>query len=216
LNTTKTLFMKTTSVQNTRQDLSILNAIYSRRAVRRYSDAPVENDFIGKIMEAGKMAPSAMNRQPWKFYVVRDKTLISSISGEIVKVAAKDILKPGLKQLIKTAKDLFHGSHFADFFNTSDPVFHGAPVVIFITAPKDNEWAPIDIGMCSQNMMLAAKAFGLDSCPIGFAKYVTQTKIYSKLGIPKPEAVILALIFGYGKEDPKPHERITGNVVYVN
>ena len=208
--------MKTTSAQNTIQDLSILHAIYSRRAVRRYSDVPLEKDFIDKIIEAGTMAPSAMNRQPWKFYVVQDRALISSISNEIVKVAAKDILKPGLKQLIKTAKDLFHGSHFADFLNTSDPVFHGAPVVIFITASKENEWAPIDIGMCAQNMMLAAKAFGLDSCPIGFAKYVSQTKIYPRLGIPQQEAVVLALIFGHGKENPKPHERIAGNVKIVD
>jgi len=51
-------------------------------------------------------------------------------------------------------------------------------VVIFIISPHDNEWASLDVGMCAQNIMLAAKSLGLDTCPVGFGKYVEKTKIF--------------------------------------
>ena len=62
--------------------------------------------------------------------------------------------------------------------------------------------------------MLAAKSLGLDSCPVGFAKFIGKTKGYIKLGIPKDEQVHLAIIIGYGDESPKPHERNKNNAFY--
>jgi nitroreductase len=89
-------------------------------------------------------------------------------------------------------------------------------VVIFITAPKDNEWAALDIGMCSQNMMLAAKFMGLDSCPVGFGKYIEHTKLYPQLHIPSSEEIHLSIIFGYGDETPEVHKRIKKNAIYID
>ncbi|MEO7486450.1 MAG: nitroreductase family protein, partial [Ferruginibacter sp.] len=103
-----------------------------------------------------------------------------------------------------------------ELFKNSDHVFYGAPVVIFITAPADNEWASLDVGMCAQNMMLAAKSLGLDSCPIGFGKYVEHTKTYSLLNIPATDEVKLALIFGYGNETPEMHKRVRNNAFFID
>jgi nitroreductase len=89
-------------------------------------------------------------------------------------------------------------------------------VVIFITAPKDNEWAPLDIGMCAENIMLAAKSLGLDTCPVGLAKFVEKTKIYGKLNIPETEKVMLAVIMGYGDELAEPKERKRDNAVFIS
>ncbi len=69
--------------------------------------------------------------------------------------------------------------------------------------------------MCSQNIMLAAKSIGLDSCPVGFGKFVEKTQIYSKLNIPDSDQVNLAIIIGYGNENPEVHERIKNNVIYI-
>ncbi len=109
--------------------------------------------------------------------------------------------------------------HLLPSFNFNalkDPIFHGAPVVIFITAPLNNEWASIDIGMCSQNIMLAAKSLGLDSCPVGFGKLVESTKIFSKLKIPDTEKIVLSLIIGYGAESPKLHERKKKTILFID
>jgi len=63
--------------------------------------------------------------------------------------------------------------------------------------------------------MLAAKALGLDSCPVGFARYVTQTPDYFSLNIPAEEQIQIALVIGHGDDRPEPHERIENNAVYL-
>lgn len=194
----------------------VIKTIYERRAVRKYTDKAVSKEIIEKLLDAGRMAPSAMNRQLWKFYVVTSKEDIKLFSGEIVKAGMKSITDRSLKSVANAVvSGITHLAHGIDFIKAKDPVFHGAPVVIFITAPKENEWAALDIGMCSQNIMLAAKSLGLDSCPIGFGKFVEKTKDYSKLNIPQTEQVQIAIIIGYGNENPEIHEREKDNVFWV-
>ncbi len=204
-----------------------LSTIYERRAVRRYKDKPVSKEIIEQLLNAGRMAPSAINKQPWKFYILTNKEDIRLYSKEIaaaaikgivtgiVKKGIRGILKTSMRKIIKTGKDFLHFSHGSDFLKAEDAIFHGAPVVIFITSPKDNEWASLDVGMCAQNIMLAAKSLGLDSCPVGLAKFVEQTKIYSKLNVPESDHVNLAIVLGYGNEKPEPKERVTGNAVFI-
>ncbi len=176
-----------------------LKTIYQRRAVRQYKDKPVDKALIGQIIDAGRMAPSAMNRQPWKFYVLTNKEQIRSLSPTIVKVANK----------------VLSWVHGMDSSKTTDIIFHNAPVVIFITAPKNNRWAALDVGMCCQNMMLAARSLGLDTCPIGLAKFLEKTDKVSILGMSSSEQIQLALILGYGDEDPPVHERKKDNVKVI-
>ena len=145
------------------------------------------------------MAPSAMNRQLWKFYVLTDKKQIQSLSPLIVKVANK----------------VLSWAHGIEPSKTTDIIFHNAPVVIFITAPKKNEWAKLDVGMCCQNMMLAAKSFGLDTCPIGFAKFLEKTNTVSILGMSGSEEIQLAIIVGYGDENPPVHDRKKDNAKFI-
>lgn len=194
----------------------VFKAIYSRRAVRIYKDQPVSQTIIDQVIDAGRMAPSAMNRQPWNFYVLTDKELIKSFSKQIAKQSIIGIAKMGLKNIAKSVITLLHAPHDTSFFKGDDHIFHGAPVVIFLSAPKDNEWAAIDIGACAQNMMLAAKSLGIDSCPVGLAKFVEGTKLYSKLNIIDTDHVLLAIIMGYGDESPVVHERNRKNIQHVD
>ena len=194
----------------------VIKTIFKRRAVRKYKEKAVNKEIIGQLIAAGRMAPSAMNRQPWKFYVVTSKDDISLFSKEIAKVGLKTIPKIGIKEAIKTViTGITHLSHGIDFLTSKDPVFHGAPLVIFITASKENEWAAIDIGMCSQNIMLAAKSLGLETCPIGFGKFIAKTKSYSKLNITLTDKVQLAISIGYGDEKPEVYQRNEDNVFYI-
>jgi len=50
----------------------LLDVIYGRRSVRRYREEPIPDDILTAILEAGRLAPSANNLQPWHFIVVRD------------------------------------------------------------------------------------------------------------------------------------------------
>lgn len=177
----------------------LVDIIYTRRAVRKYKDTEVERRTIEQLIDAGRMAPSAMNAQPWKFYVVTDRQLINSMDEQICIVV----------------KEIYSSPHLAEFMAKENPIFHGAPAVIFVSAPRVNEWAALDIGMCAQNIMLAAKAAGLDTCPIGFGKFIERTSLYSQLEIPSSDNVLLSLSLGYGDEKPLMHERKKNNVFYV-
>ena len=177
-----------------------LETIYSRRAVRTYSDKPVSKELIEELLDAGRMAPSAINKQPWRFYVLTKKETVKQFSDEIGKVAAKH----------------FHLAFASGLLKITDAVFHGAPAVIFITAPKDNEWASLDVGMCSQNIMLAAKSLGLETCPVGMGKFVEDAPSFGKLNIPHTENVLLTIIVGYGKEKTSVHPRNKKNVFYID
>lgn len=209
--------MKTAEIQSPRvKSNSTISTIYERRAVRKYKDIPVSDEILETILDAGRMAPSAMNRQPWKFYVVTNKDTIHSFSTAIAKAGVKQVFKGGPGKVLKTIAEMLHFSFGSGMLKGGDHVFYGAPVVVFVAAAKDNEWAGLDIGMCSQNMMLAAKSLGLDSCPVGFGKFIKDTKVYGRLGIPASDQVHLALIFGYGDENPEVHKRVTDNVFFVD
>lgn len=53
--------------------MDVFKAIETRRSIRKYKDQPIPDDLLRQILEAGRLAPSASNRQPWAMVVVRDK-----------------------------------------------------------------------------------------------------------------------------------------------
>lgn len=195
----------------------IIKTIYERRAIRKYKDKPVDKELIDELLDAARMAPSAMNRQPWHFYVLTKREKIQSFSTAIMHHSKLAMLKAGVKEVVHNVlhPSSFHLKDGIDFFNNEDPIFHGAPVVIFISSTRSNEWAQLDVGMCAQNLMLAAKAIGLDTCPVGLAKFIENTDEYKELNIPSSEQINLAIIVGYGDEAPEAHERKKDNVVFI-
>ncbi len=177
-----------------------MKTIFERRAVRKYLNIKVSRDVIEQLLDAARMAPSAMNRQPWSFYILTGKGIVDSFSQQITKAAAGH----------------YHLGFVSGVISKNYDVFHGAPAVVFITAPKDNEWAQLDVGMCAQNFMLAAKSLGLDTCPVGFGKFVENTEAVKQLGLSGNEKVLLSITFGYGNETPELHSRKRSNVVYID
>ena len=65
------------------QENLVIKTILNRKSVRQFSDKPVEKDKILTILRAGMSAPSARNRQPWKFVVVDDKDLLKAMGAEL-------------------------------------------------------------------------------------------------------------------------------------
>ncbi len=193
----------------------VIRNIYARRAVRKYKDIRVPGELVEVLLDAGRMAPSAMNRQPWKFYILTDKKKIKTYSKEIAEIAVKELKHVSLKEAAKLTLSFFHFSKMIDFLKNDDHIFYHAPLVIFITTQQSDEWGSLDVGMCAQNIMLAAKSVGLDTCPVGFGKFISQTKDFFSLNIPATEQVRLAITVGYGDEQPEIHERIGNNVVYL-
>jgi nitroreductase len=60
--------------------MDVYTAISQRRSVRAYKDRAVEDEKLKKVLDAARLAPSASNRQEWKFVVVRDKNTREKLS----------------------------------------------------------------------------------------------------------------------------------------
>lgn len=123
--------------------------IYERRSVRRYDDSPVEYAKIKQCVADASMAPSGMNRQPWKFSILMEK-------DKIEKIAALSASQGGW---IKTASCLvfvFFDKN-SSYNREKDLMAIGAAVQTFMLAAKDN-----GIGTCWLGGILDRKEEILD------------------------------------------------------
>jgi len=62
--------------------MDVMEAIYARRAVREFTPEPVDDKVLRQLIDAAVQAPSAVNQQPWSFFVVQDRALLARISRE--------------------------------------------------------------------------------------------------------------------------------------
>ncbi len=65
--------------------MDVYEAVLRRRSIRKYMDQPVEWEKLGKVIDAGRLAPSAGNLQAWKFVVVTEKELRKQVSEACLK-----------------------------------------------------------------------------------------------------------------------------------
>lgn len=156
---------------------ALLDLISTRQSDRKYSSSPVEQDKIERITEAGRLAPSACNGQPWKFIVVNETGLVKKVAA----TAGAKILKMNM---------------FVD----------QAPVLIVVIREKTNlssgmgglvkskDYSLIDIGLAVANICLQAEAEGLGSCIIG---WFDEKEVKNILGIPRSRRVELIITIGY-------------------
>lgn len=167
--------------------MDVIEAIYARRAIREYSPEPVDEAQLRALIDAAIQAPSAMNRQPWSFCVVRDQEALQTISD-----AAK-------AHLLHTSPAELAPHHFEEMLG--QPAFHifyHAPAMILISAIEEGPWGQIDCALAAQNLMLAAHGARLGSCWIGFAQgWLATTEGKALLGLPSAYVPVAPIIIGY-------------------
>jgi nitroreductase len=166
---------------------SMLELILRRQSDRSYSDKAVENEKAERIIEAGRMAPSACNAQPWKFILVTDPELRASIS-----VAAKAGIT-GINSFVKQAPVLI--IVIREKANMSSRI--GSTI-------KSKDYSLIDIGIACENICLQAVAEGLGSCMIG---WFDEKEIKKILGIPSSKRVELIITIGYPSKGNREKRR---------
>lgn len=185
----------------------MLSAIQNRRSIRRFLDKPVPREAVEAVLLAGSLAPSAKNRQPWRFVVV-------SGSDKASLLAAMD---RGLER--ERAAPLLPGSAgFLGGAENTRRIMAEAPVVILTVDPQglppDRPLTPEErvrelcnaqsVGAAMENMSLAAYELGLGSlwiCDTYFA--------YRELmdWLDSPGELLCALALGYPGESPAPRPR---------
>jgi len=160
----------------------VLDAIQNRRSVVRFEETPIDEEKIKAILEAGRWAPSWLNKQPWSFIVVTDQKIKERLS-EVVPT----LFTLGLKEA-------------------------PACIVIAVDTKEEPHHFIEDGAAASQNMALAAYSLGLHSCWIGIydiegQKGSAEEKVREILEIPKAHRVISLLPIGRARHKIQKKER---------
>lgn len=192
-------------------------AIVSRRSIRAFLPRAVPQDLVLRILDIAARAPSGTNIQPWQVLVVTGDALKSlgeelralSLSGdpgsEEYVYYPREWREPYLARRRKVGWDLYTtlGIGRADKEKMAAPlarnfVFFDAPVGLFFTIDRDMEkgsW--LDYGMFLENILIAARGLGLDTCPqAAFNKYAHV--IAERLAIPEERMLVCGMALGYG------------------
>ncbi len=154
--------------------MNVLEAISRRRSIRQYKKEPIEEEKLKRVLEAARLAPSAENRQPWRFIVVND---------------------PIVKERLRASYD-------NDWF-VSAPVIIvacAAPDEAWVRRDGEKYWK-VDVAIAMQNLILAATEEGLGTCWIGA---FNEKEAKRALGIPKGVRVVAMTPLGYPAEEEGP------------
>lgn len=164
--------------------------LLTRRSVRKYSDRPVENEKLDKVLTAGLYAPTGMNNQAPILVAVRDKE----------------------------TRDRLSRMNAAVMGASGDP-FYGAPcVIVVLSDPERMTWVE-DGSLVLGNLMNAAHSLGLGSCWIHRAKECFDTPEGKALlrawGVPETYRGVGNCILGYAAEEPEAKPRKSGRIIKI-
>ncbi len=204
-----------------KQPMNVLDAIQNRRSIRAFKPDPVPKATIEQILQIAQRAPSGTNTQPWHVYAcagavkqaITDDVLALVRSGGGEKYEDYDYYPPtwndvhrdrrrGVGWSLYSLVGVPKGDREASARQSArNFLFFDAPVGIFVTTDTylgRGSWA--DAGMYLQTIMLAAKGFGLDTCPQA-AWIPYQKPVFKHLGIPADQCLVSGLSLGYANPD---------------
>ena len=170
----------------------ILNLIKERTSVRCFKNEAVKEEDVKAIAEAAIWAPNAMNKQGWHFSVVKSPELIEKMS----QGAKKGMLESPVEFLQKkAAADDFHA-------------FFHAPLVVVITR-EEEKFTFFDCGAAAENICLAAKGLGYDSCITASTEFMFMgdPELYKVLEVPEGYKFTCAIPIGIKQDAPDDHVR---------
>lgn len=203
--------------------MDLLEAIRTRKSARSFKPDPVSREQIEEMLKLVVRAPSAINLQPWDFYVVmgEEKARLSrrlvklyrekqiSCSPGNVKPLSAEFNKRGAESFILMNPYLEKmGVEFNRFINEGSCNFYGAPTAVILCL--DNAFSEarlVDIGIALGYFVLIAHNAGFSTCPIGLIN-AYEDDIKEILNIPENKDVVIGLAIGY-RDDSAPINEFT-------
>jgi nitroreductase len=185
--------------------MDVIDAIRGRRAVRDYAADEIGREQIAELIGTAVLAPSAMNRQPWSFTVVRDRARLQRWSSAAKAHALAGLAgRPGLEHL----REALESSGFNIFYN--------APALVVISATQQDEFTAADCALAAQTLMLAAYARGLGTCWIGFAHgWLNTPEGKAELGVPADWSPSAPIILGRPRGAAPPTPRRAPDIRWI-
>lgn len=165
----------------------LLNLVKARHSCRSYQTKDVPDELIMKCLETARLSPSACNKQPWRFVVVKCKDARNRICSEgILPCLPMPWLSDVPVFIVLCAKTDFTVHKFASFISKVD-------------------YRQIDIGIAGEHFVLAAQSLGLGTCWIGWFKEKAVKRI---LKIPSNVKILSLISLGYPNDVKKQPEKL--------
>ena len=185
-----------------------MNAIYDRRSIRKYKDMQVDKQLITNMIDAGRVAPSAKNRQPWKYIVFSGQSKEEMLDKMEAGINREENISPSLPN---------SSSGIPDARNTLK-IMREAPVIILVLNTNGKSpFEPVSaddriteicdtlsIGASIQNILLKATELGLGTLWIANTCFA-----YRELTeyLDTKNQLVGAIAVGYPDESPNPRPR---------
>lgn len=196
----------------------MISAIEDRRSVRQYADRPVPRELVRQVLQAGILAPSAGNRQPWKFLVLGEKAKTELLAA-MQRGLQQELDDPMLGDSAQTVQNARH----------TLSIMQAASVLVLIHYPAGRPLTePLDaagrvreicdmqsIGAAIENMALQATALGLGSLWIGHIFWAHRA-LQAWLGRPGELCAVLALGWPAKNSPPRPRKAFEDVVEWLD
>ncbi len=183
-----------------------------RRSTRVFQKKQVPENLIRRILEAGRFAPTAGNYMHWRFSVIRDQKMLEEMSDDAIRMigwmgAFLDYYKhPARKPFVKLLQMRFpnelhpipHGVIKLVAEMSFDPLWSTPTLILLFKDVRGVGNPDIDLGICGQNMVLAAHSMGLGTCWLGLAGALGKMHKWKKaLDIKYPYELMQGIAVGY-------------------
>lgn len=180
----------------TENENAVIEAIMTRRSIRKYKADIVDRETMNKIIECGIHAPNGQNKQSWEVRVVDSPELMEEMKEAMAK--GHPDMDPEMAK----------------------GCFRGAPVMVFIARDKSYDFSAYDCGLLAENMMLSAWSLGVGSICLGSpVRFLTDNDVcrpyIERLGFSEGYELCLWVGFGYADEEPQAKPRDMGKVSFV-
>ncbi|SDY46983.1 nitroreductase family protein [Eubacterium barkeri] len=193
--------------------MDINQAIRERRSVRKYRPLAIPNQDIIDILEAGTMAPSAINLQPWYYVAIQSPEQMKRILSIMAVTSEK--IKPELEERFGDYPQLIvNTQHFISLLG-------GAPlcVLAFMNQPKFEQWkreAVIQsIAAGIENMVLTAQGKGIGSCWLSAPVEAGLSEDIQREFAREKGPMVAMVTFGYPDQVPQMPKRKTNRYIIL-
>ena len=176
-----------------RTTLEVVEAIRTRRSIRKYRSEPVDDKTLEMVLEAARWAPSWKNNQCWRFIVVRDSGIRSRLADTLTSLSPVNVASEAIKEapvLIVACAELGKSG-----YSSREP---DRP------ATDKGDWYMFDVALAMQNLVLAAHSLGLGTVHVGLFDAKEAARI---LDVPDGFCVVSMTPLGYPDEQPEARPR---------
>ncbi len=197
---------------------ALFSLLRERRSVRAFKDEPLPRELLEKVLDAAVLAPSASNKQPWRFFVMEDRAKLRALAAEVR--AEKERIGAHIPADFAPSF-LAYGDYFTRFENAPVVLAPAArPLTVLSNLVSDaldqttrttisrmeEESGLIGTSLAIGNLLLCAHALGLGASAMT-GPMIARAQVTKAFGVPDGWSVVALVALGYPAEVPDRTER---------